>query len=107
MSTSPTQVRAAAAAFIAAIERHLAAVERRTGEADPVVHHAFGHLAEAFVVYEDALYDTYDEVTPFDVADDEDEDDDDDDLDDYDEDEDTVDPDDPDDEDDEPAAVIS
>ena len=77
MSTSPAQVRAAAAAFVSAVERHLSAVEHRTGEVDPVVQQAFSGLAEAFLVYEDALLDAYDEVTPFELPEEDDEDDDD------------------------------
>jgi hypothetical protein len=51
------EVRSAAEAVKAAIDRHLAAVEARTGENDPGVLDA----------YDSALYDVYDEVTPFEV----------------------------------------
>lgn len=80
---SAEAVRGAARAFISALERHLLVVEHRTGEADPKVAAAFNELQTAFLDYEDALYDAYDEVLPFDI----DDEDDDDDFDDEDEDE--------------------
>jgi hypothetical protein len=90
-----TEPRAALDRLIAALEAHLAAAGRRQGEADPAVVSAYQTLADAFEEYDEALYDAFDEVTPFvlydeaeDAAED-DEDDLDDDLDD-DEDEDDV-----------------
>jgi hypothetical protein len=86
--------RAALDRLVAALEAHLQAASRRTGEADPAVVSAYQTLADAFETYDEALYAAYDEVTPFvlyedaeseDDEDDEDEDDDledDDDLDD-------------------------
>jgi hypothetical protein len=73
--------RAALDRLVAALEAHLAAASRRTGEADPAVAAAFQILADAFNAYDEALYEAYDEVTPF-VLYDEAEDEDDDDLDD-------------------------
>src|SRR4051812_24917044 len=61
------EVRSAAEAVKAAIDRHLAAVEARTGENDPGVAGAYAALAEAAEAYDELLYDTYDEVTPFEV----------------------------------------
>ena len=61
------EVRNAAEAVKAAIDRHLAAVEARTGENDPGVATAYAALAEAADAYDEVLYDTYDEVTPFEV----------------------------------------
>jgi len=83
MTTAP---RDALDRLVAALEAHFEAVTRRTGEADPAVNAAYQTLADAFETYDDALYDTYDEVTPFvlvdDTDDEEDEDlEDDDDLD--------------------------
>ena len=93
--------RAALDRLVAALEAHLQAASRRTGEADPAVVSAYQTLADAFETYDEALYAAYDEVTPFvlyedaedadsddedDEDDDEDEDDLDDDLDDLDED---------------------
>ncbi|WP_432563440.1 primosomal protein [Kineococcus sp. SYSU DK003] len=78
--------RAALARLVAALEDHLAAAANRRGETDPAVADAYQRAAEAFETYEEALYDAYDEVTPFVLYDDDDEDDDedDDDLDDED-----------------------
>jgi hypothetical protein len=91
-----TEPRAALDRLIAALEAHLSAAGRRAGEADPAVVSAYQILADAFEAYDEALYDAYDEVTPFvlyddaeDALSDEDEDDDDiEDLDDDDEDDD-------------------
>ena len=57
--------RAALDRLIAALEAHLAAAGRRQGEADPAVVAAYTTLADAFEAYDEALYDAYDEVTPF------------------------------------------
>ncbi|MDH2391427.1 hypothetical protein QCN29_22120 [Streptomyces sp. HNM0663] len=61
------EVRAAAEALKAALDRHLLAVERRTGEDDPAVYDAFNALAAAAEAYDERLYDRYDEVTPFEI----------------------------------------
>ncbi|GAA3763091.1 hypothetical protein [Streptomyces tremellae] len=60
-------VRAAAEAVKAALDRHLAAVENRTGEDDQAVSDAFNALAAAAEVYDERLYHRYDEVTPFEI----------------------------------------
>ena len=74
--------RAALARLVAALEDHLAAAANRRGETDPAVADAYQRVADAFEVYEEAIYDAYDEVTPFvlydDVEDDRDDEDDDD-----------------------------
>jgi len=80
--------------LVAALEAHLQAASRRTGEADPAVVAAYQTLADAFETYDEALYAAYDEVTPFvlyEDADDDEDDDEDDDDDDDDDDEDDVD----------------
>jgi hypothetical protein len=64
---SAAEVRAAAEAVKAALDRHLDAVERRSGEEDPKVHSAFNALAAAAEAYDELLYDVYDEVTPFEI----------------------------------------
>ena len=73
--------RAALARLVAALEGHLDVAANRRGEADPAVAAAYQRVAEAFEVYDDALYSAYDEVTPLvlydDVEDDRDDDDDD------------------------------
>lgn len=61
------EVRAAADAVKTALDRHLEAVERRTGDDDPAVFDAFNALAAAAEVYDELLYDRYDEVTPFEI----------------------------------------
>ncbi|MEU5510642.1 hypothetical protein [Streptomyces fungicidicus] len=62
-----TEVRAAAEAVKTAIDRHLAAVESRSGEDDPAVYEAFNQLAAAAETYDELLYDRHDEVTPFEI----------------------------------------
>jgi hypothetical protein len=64
---TPAQVREAAAALKAAIDRHLAAVEARADEMDPAVLEAFDALAAAAEEYDELLYTVHDEVTPFEV----------------------------------------
>ncbi|MBT3151854.1 hypothetical protein HTV45_13325 [Streptomyces sp. CHD11] len=61
------EVRAAAEAVKTALDRHLAAVESRSGEDDPAVYDAFNQLAAAAEAYDELLYDRYDEVTPFEI----------------------------------------
>ncbi|MGY3200703.1 hypothetical protein [Streptomyces sp. TE5632] len=61
------EVRAAAEAVKTALDRHLAAVERRSGEDDPAVYEAFNELAVAAEAYDELLYDRHDEVTPFEI----------------------------------------
>jgi hypothetical protein len=61
------EVRAAAEAVKAALDRHLEAVENRTGDDDPAVYEAFNELAAAAEAYDERLYDRYDEVTPFEI----------------------------------------
>ncbi len=61
------QVREAAEALKAAIDRHLAAVEARVDELDPAVLEAFDALAAAAEEYDELLYTVHDEVTPFEV----------------------------------------
>ncbi len=73
----PAIVRTRLEALVEALQAHLAATELRTGEADPVVFAAYAHLADAFVAYEEALYDAFDEVVPMSVVEYEDEEDDD------------------------------
>ncbi|MFC8516813.1 hypothetical protein [Streptomyces sp. NPDC057257] len=61
------EVRAAAEAVKTALDRHLAAVERRSGEDDPAVYEAFNQLAAAAEAYDELLFHTHQEVTPFDI----------------------------------------
>lgn len=67
------EVRAAADALKQALDRHLEAIERREAaaddspEADTEVFTAFNEVAAAGEVYDELLYEVYDEVTPFEV----------------------------------------
>lgn len=89
-----TEPRAALDRLIVALEAHLGAASTRRGEEDPAVVAAYQRLAEAFEVYDEALYQTFDEATPFVLYDDEadaledDDEDDDEDLEDLDDDDD-------------------
>lgn len=69
MSIDP---RVALQSLTAALEEHLVAAAARRGEGDPTVEAAFFAVADAFEVYEDALYEAYAEVTPLQVFDEED-----------------------------------
>lgn len=62
--------------LVAALERHLELAADRRGKDDPAVVAAYQRIANAFVDYDDALLDAYDEVTPLDVYSDDGEDDD-------------------------------
>jgi hypothetical protein len=80
MSIDP---RVALQSLTSALEEHLAAAAARRSDGDPAVEAAFFAVADAFEVYDDALYEAYGEVTPLEVIDgDEDDDDDLDDIDD-------------------------
>ncbi len=83
MNTDP---RSALAALIAAFERHYEAVAASRGDDDPHLDAATERLADAFNLYDDALFDSFDVSTPFVVfdGDDDDEDDDEDDWEDID-----------------------
>lgn len=63
-----SQVRAAAKALKAAIDAHLVACEGKTREEDPAIQRAYDELRDAAEAYDDALYDTYEEVTPFEFS---------------------------------------
>ena len=96
MITDPS---AALEDFLSSVREHFAASAHRTSDTDPRVEAAYMALADAFEIYEDSLYTTYGEVTPFELFDDiEDDRDDDDDFDD-DEDDDDFDDDEDDDDD--------
>ena len=73
MSIDP---RVALQSLTTALEEHLVAASTRRGDGDPAVEAAFFAVADAFEVYDDALYEAYDEVTPLEVFDDEEDDED-------------------------------
>ncbi|MDO5750646.1 MAG: hypothetical protein Q4P78_05520 [Rothia sp. (in: high G+C Gram-positive bacteria)] len=62
-----TEPRIELTRLLDALSAHLTAVENRRGEQDPAVDEAYVAIANAFEAYEDALFDTYHEVTPLDV----------------------------------------
>ena len=64
MSDDP---RAALSQLVAAFQRHLEASSTRHGDDDPTVVAAYEDLADAFEVYDSALYDAYGEMTPLDI----------------------------------------
>lgn len=77
MSIDP---RVALQSLTSALEEHLVASVARRGDDDPAVEAAYLAIADAFEVYEEVLYDSYGEVTPLVIyEDDSDEDDSDDD----------------------------
>jgi len=68
--------RAALANLTATLERHLEASAQRRGENDRTVVAAYQDVADAFELYDDALLETYGEVTPLEIySGDDDEDD--------------------------------
>lgn len=80
-----TDPRAALATLVSTLEHHLSVVAARRGDDDPAIDSACSDIIAAFDAYDDALFDSYGEVTPLDVyTDDEMDDEDDDDLDDLD-----------------------
>ncbi|MCU6480202.1 hypothetical protein QO003_000489 [Arthrobacter silviterrae] len=61
MSIDP---RAALNALTTALEEHLVAASARRGDEDPIVEATFLGIIDAFEVYEEALFDAFEEVTP-------------------------------------------
>jgi hypothetical protein len=57
--------------FIAALENHHAAVSQRRGEADTSVERAYELLETAFLDYEESMQDSFEELLPFELAEDE------------------------------------
>jgi hypothetical protein len=57
--------------FIAALENHHQAVSNRRGEGDTAVERAYELLESAFLDYEEALQDSFEELLPFELAEDE------------------------------------
>ncbi|WP_247826132.1 hypothetical protein [Arthrobacter antioxidans] len=78
MSIDP---RVALQSLVTALEEHLAASASRRREDDPAVEAAYIGIADAFEVYEEALYDAFGEITPLEIYEEADEDDEDDDED--------------------------
>jgi hypothetical protein len=57
--------------FIAALENHHSAASLRRGSDDANVERAYLLLQEAFLDYEESLQDSYEELLPFELAEDE------------------------------------
>lgn len=74
MTTDP---RIALEALKVSLDEHLSAIVSRRSESDPAVEAAFFAVADAFESYEDALYDTHEEVLPLELYDDSEDDQDD------------------------------
>lgn len=72
VADGPADPDAAAERLHAALDAHLAAARARSGEHDPAVQAAYTELRAAASAYDDALYDAFSEVTPFDLDDPED-----------------------------------
>jgi hypothetical protein len=66
-----TEPRIALQQFIAALERHFEAMASRRGDSDPAVDHAYEVLKDAFLDYEEAVDEKYEEWLPFELADNE------------------------------------
>ena len=65
MATDP---RFALQQFIASLERHFEAVSARRGEEDPAVEQAYYQLEDAFLNYEEALSESFEEYLPISLA---------------------------------------
>lgn len=57
--------------FIAALENHLEAVSNRRGDSNTGVERAYELLESAFLDYEESLQDSFEELLPFELAEDE------------------------------------
>ena len=58
--------------FIAALENHLSAVSLRRGEQDANVERAYLLLQDAFLDYEESLQDSFEELLPFELVEEDD-----------------------------------
>lgn len=63
-----THVRNTAKALKAAIDAHLVACEGKKHEEDPTIQRAYDELRDAAEAYDDALFDAFGEVTPFEFS---------------------------------------
>ncbi len=57
--------------FIAALENHHSALAQRRGEEDTSVSRAYELLETAFLDYEESIQDAFEELLPFELAEDE------------------------------------
>lgn len=56
--------------FIAALENHLTVVSQRQENNEVALERAYQLLEEAFLDYEESIQDTYEELLPFELAED-------------------------------------
>ena len=63
-----TEPRFALQQLIASLERHFEAVSTRRGEDDPAVEQAYYQLEDAFLNYEEALSEKFEEYLPISLA---------------------------------------
>ena len=56
--------------FIAALERHFEAMTSRHGSDDPAVSQTYFQLEDAFLNYEEAVEEKFEELLPFELAED-------------------------------------
>lgn len=63
-----SEVRSAAELLKTAIDRHLEACERKQAEEDPAVQKAYDAVRDAAEEYDDALFEAYEEVSPFEYS---------------------------------------
>jgi hypothetical protein len=66
-----TDARAALQALIASLERHLDAVSSKRSPEDPAVEQAYLQIEDAFLGYEEALAQNYDEYLPIELTEEE------------------------------------
>ncbi|MFM6962664.1 MAG: hypothetical protein ACKOWJ_00100 [Micrococcales bacterium] len=67
------QPREALAQFVAALERHFEAMSMKHGGSTAAVEHAYEALKDAFLDYEEAVDEAFEEWLPFELADNEEE----------------------------------
>ncbi|MFM6977939.1 MAG: hypothetical protein ACKOWR_04420 [Micrococcales bacterium] len=56
--------------FIAALERHFEAMSSKHGSDDPAVSQTYYKLEDAFLDYEESVGEKFEELLPFELADD-------------------------------------
>lgn len=59
--------------FIAALERHFEAMASKHSNSDPAVSQSYYQLEDAFLDYEEAVGEKFEEILPFELADDQNE----------------------------------
>jgi len=67
-----TEPRLALQQLIAALERHFEAMSSKRSDEDPAVQHAYEVLKDAFLDYEESLQDSFEELLPFELVEEDD-----------------------------------